>query len=422
MISKGFWNFSPFGISPHHNGKNTFITRACIQESDVSLKDRACIVGIGETEYCRGEGSGMSVLGIQLKASLAAISDAGLTGKQIDGIMPPPISGSAEAFAANLGCENLRYAATINMGGASPVASLQTSAAAVSTGIANYVLIPAGWNGYSESRAGQIVDMDVDFMPGGKIVRDFYMPFGMTAPLQWYALMARRHMHEYGTTPEQLGAIALAMRKHAQLNDNAVMQGKEMTMESYLNSPMLADPYRLFDCCLETDGAAACIVTTPERAADLDKKPVYITGTASGQPYPADEITNRKDIFEIGLSISAPSAFEMAELSPQEIDFAQIYDCFTFEVLQQIEEIGFCKRGEGGAFVEGGRIEIGGELPVNTHGGLLSEAHTLGMNHIVEAVKQLRGDAGKRQLDKANAGVVTGWGDFGDGAIAILRN
>ncbi len=387
----------------------------------MSLKDRACIVGIGETEYCRGEGSGMTLLGIQLKASLAAIADAGLTGKQIDGIMAFPNLGTAEVFAASLGCSNLRYSDMIHMGGASPVASLQSAAAAVDSGIANYVLIPAGWNGYSGARARQTVQQDVSSLPGGAIARDFYMPMGLTAPPQWYALMARRHMHEYGTTHEQLGAIAMAMRKHAQLNDNAVMQGKEMTMESYLSSPMLTDPYKLFDCCIETDGAAACIVTTVERAVDLGKEPIYIMGTAAGQPYPADDITTRKDIFETGLSIAAPDAFAMAGITPQDVDFAEIYDCFTFEVLPQLEEVGFCGRGEGGPFVEGGRIEIGGELPVNTHGGLLSEAHTLGMNHIVEAVKQLRGTAGKRQLEKAEVGVVTGWGDFGDGSIAILR-
>jgi acetyl-CoA acetyltransferase len=362
-----------------------------------------------------------SALGLQLQAAVRAVEDAGLTNRQIDGLMPFPHLGTAEEFAVNLGIENLRYAATVHMGGAAPVASLQGAAMAVVAGVANYVLIPAGWNSYSGRRARETVASDVSAMPGGAIARDYYIPYGLTAPAQWYALIARRHLHEFGTKPEQLGAIALAMRKHAQLNPQAVMCGRPMTIEDYLASPMIADPYRLLDCCLETDGAAAVVVTTLERARDLKRKPVSIMAVAEGHPYPADDITNRKDIFTTGLSFAAPKAFATAGVSPQDIDFAEIYDCFTFEVLQQIEEAGFCKRGEGGAFVEGGRIELGGELPVNTHGGLLSEAHVLGMNHIVEAVHQLRGEAGERQVKDAEIGVVTGWGDFGDGSIAVLR-
>jgi len=384
------------------------------------MSNEPCIVGIGQTEYARGKGSGLSQLALQLQACTAALRETGLDANEIDGIMPFPNLGTAEAFAANLGCQNLRFAATIHMGGAAPVASLQAAGAAVATGAADYVLIPAGWNGYSGRRAAQTVQEQVSSIPGGAIARDFYFPFGLTSPAQWYALMARRHMHLYGTTAEQLGAIALAMRKHAQLNPNAVMHGKPMTLDDYLASPMITDPYRLFDCCLETDGAAAVIVTTVERARNLMGTPVRILSVAAGQPYPADEITNRKDIFMTGLTIAAPEAFKKAGLKPADVDFAEIYDCFTFEVLQQIEEVGFCERGEGGSFVEGGRIELGGDLPINTHGGLLSEAHVLGMNHIIEAVRQLRGEAGERQVADAQVGVVTGWGDFGDGSIAIL--
>ena len=387
----------------------------------MELKDKACIVGIGETAYCRKPGSGLSEESLQLHASVAALRDAGLRGSQIDGVLAFPNVGKCEAFAASLGSENLHFAAIIHMGGAAPVASLRLAAMAVVSGAANHVLIPAGWNGYSGARVRQTVTTDKHSIPGGAIAWDYYLPQGLTVPPQWYALMARRHMHEYGTTHEQLGAVALAMRRHAQLNPAALMHGKPLTMADYLASPMLADPYRVNDCCLETDGAAACIVTTVERARDLGKPPVYIMGAAAGQPYPADEITNRKDFHRTGLSIAAPEAFRMAGVTPADADFAQIYDCFTFEVIQQIEEAGFCRRGEGGPFVENGAIELGGRLPVNTHGGLLSEAHSLGIGHIVEAVKQLRGSAGARQVADAEVGVVTGWGDFGDGSIAILR-
>jgi len=385
------------------------------------LKDRACIVGIGETPFCRKPGSGLSEMGIQLKAAVAAIEDAGLKAKQIDGIMPFPNVGKAEAFAASLGCSNLRFAATLHMGGAAPVASLRAAALAVTSGAADYVLVPGGWNGYSGARVRETTSQDADSMPGGAIARDFYMPFGLTAPPQWYALMARRHMHEYGTTQEQLGAVAIAMRKHANLNPAALMHSKPLTMADYLASPMISDPYKLLDCCLETDGAAAFIVTSVERARDLKQKPVYLMGAGAGQPYPADEITNRKEFHQVGLTIAAPEAFRMAGIQHSDVDFAQIYDCFTFEVIQQIEEAGFCKRGEGGAFVENGGIELGGRLPVNTHGGLLSQAHVLGISHVVEAVRQLRGECGARQVANAEIGVVTGWGDFGDGSIAILR-
>jgi len=384
------------------------------------MSNEACIVGIGETAYVRKPGSGMSALALQLQAATRAIEDAGLSPHQVDGIMPFPNLGDAETFAANLGCETLRFQSVIRTGGAAPVASLRVAAAAVREGLARHVLIPAGWNGYSGARARQTVAEDVASMPGGAIARDYYMPFGFTAPPQWYSVLARRHMHEFGTRAEQLGCIALAMRRHAQLNPNAVMNGRPLTMDEYLASPMLADPYRILDCCLETDGAAAVVVTSAERARDLKSKEVKILGTAAAQPCPADDIINRPDFFQTGLGLAAPEAFGRAGVAPGDVDFAQIYDCFTFEVLQQLEEAGFCARGEGGAFVEDGRIELGGALPVNTHGGLLSEAHVLGMNHIVEAVRQLRGDAGPRQVADAELGVVTGWGDFGDGSIAIL--
>jgi acetyl-CoA acetyltransferase len=360
-------------------------------------------------------------MALQLKAIASALDDAGLKAREIDGIMPFPNLGRAEAFAANLGCDNLRFAATLNLGGAAPVAALRVAAMAVATGSANYVLVPGGWNGFSGARTREIAATDVNSIPGAAVARDHYIPYGLSAPPQWYALMAQRHMYEYGMREEQLGAVALAMRKHAQLNPHALMCGKPMTMSDYLASPMISAPYRMLDCCLETDGAAAYIVTSTARARDLRQRPVSIMGAASGQPYPADDIINRKDFHRIGLTNAAPEAFAMAGVKPADADFAQIYDCFTFEVIQQLEEAGFCKRGEGGAFVENGGIELGGRLPVNTHGGLLSQAHLLGIGHVVEAVRQLRGEAGQRQVKDAKLGVVTGWGDFGDGSIAILR-
>ena len=389
--------------------------------TEYSLKDRSIIAGIGETEYSRGgPNSERTLLSLQLEAATKAITDAGLANKDIDAILPSQYGRSAEELAANLGIEELRYSATVYMGGASPVACLQTAAMAIASGVATNALIVTGFNFYSSRRVQALAG--VSAAPLAWIANDYYVPYGVVAPAQWYSLIARRHMHEFGTTPEQLGAVAVAMRKHAQMNEKALMREKPMTIDDYLASPILFGPYRLLDCCLETDGAAAVVVTSADRARDAKQKPVHVSGVATGHPYPADDITNRKDIFEIGLTHAAPRAFEMAEVEHKDIDFAEVYDCFTFEALQQIEEMGFCKRGECGAFVEGGRIELGGDLPVNTHGGLLSEAHTLGMNHVIEAVRQLRGEAGARQVKGAKVGVVTGWGDFGDGSIAILRN
>jgi len=390
-----------------------------------SLRDKAAIVGIGETEYSKN--SGMSQLALLLQAATRAIEDAGLSAKDIDGVIPAMGVSSFEDIAVNLGTDDLKYAASILMGGASAVASLQSAAMAVATGIATNVLCLAGWNGYSAMRAsalGNRVDtasLALSMTSMMTKLMEFEMPYGVFVPAQWYATMAMRHMHEYGTTSRQLGAVAVACRKHAQLNERAMMRGRPMTIEDHQNSMMIVTPFRLFDCCLESDGAAAVVVSSAERAAGRNHCPVYIMGVAEGHPVPVDHIAARADMFQIGLSYAAPRAFAMAGVTPRDIDVAEIYDCFTWTAICQLEALGFCKRGEGGPFVEGGRIELGGELPINTHGGLLSQAHVLGMNHIVEAVRQLRGDALAAQVKDAEIALVTGWGDMGDGSVAILR-
>jgi len=388
-----------------------------------TLKDKTAIVGIGETEYSKN--SGMSHLALLLQAATRAIEDAGLGPKDIDGVIPAMGVIPFEDVAVNLGTEDLKYAVSILMGGASAVASLQSAAMAVAFGVATNVLCLTGWNGYSGLRAstiGKAIDVPTFAMasPGPKL-RDFEVPYGVLVPAHWYAQLAMRHIHQYGTTSRQMGAVAVACRKHAQLNERAMMRGKPMTIEDHQNSRMIVTPFRLLDCCLESDGAAAVVVTSAERAKDRRHRPVYIMGMAEGHPVPVDHIAGRRDMFQIGLSYAAPRAFAMAGVTPKDIDVAEIYDCFTWNVICQLEALGFCRRGEGGPFVEGGRIELSGELPINTHGGLLSQAHVLGMNHIVEAVRQLRGDAGAAQVKDAEIALVTGWGDLGDGSVAILR-
>ena len=381
----------------------------------MSLREKAAITGVGETAYVRG--SGKSAFQLQVEASLAAIADAGLTPKDIDGLIPIGITGApAEEFVTNFGIEDLRFSALTPMGGASSIAAVQCAAAAIAMGICNHVLIAAGRNSFLGARAG----VRIHEMPQFHFVTEFELPLGAIAPAQLYAPMARRHMELYGTTSRQLGEIAVSTRQHALLNNNAIMK-KPITLEDHQNSRMIADPFRLLDCSLESDGGAAYVVSAAERAKDMRQPPTYVMGIAEGHPDSPSAITQRPDMTRLGLAKAAPKAFGMAGIKHDDIDVAEVYDCFTWVVLCQLEDMGFCKKGEGGAFVEGGRLRPGGAMPTNTHGGLLSQAHMLGMNHVVELVRQLRGQGGRAQVADAKIGLATGYGDLGDGAIVIMR-
>jgi acetyl-CoA acetyltransferase len=377
-----------------------------------TLKNKSTITGVGETLYFKS--TEKNALELVLEASAAAINDAGLASKDIDGIIPYSSQGvTAEGIATNFGIEDLRYSALTPLGGASPVAAL-----AVTTGVANNVLVCLGRSN-AMGNEGKITSRLAE-MPQMNVVAEFEMPIGANAPAQFYAPMARRHMEIYGTKSEHFAEIAMVCRANAQLNERAIMR-KPMKIDDYLNSRMIADPLRLFDCSLESFGAAAVIVSSSERAHDMRHAPIYIGGVAEGHPDSPSAITQRSSMTTLGISKAAPIAFKTAGIELSDIDVAQIYDCFTYIVLCQLEDLGFCKKGEGGDFVSSGAISRSGRLPINTHGGLLSEAHMAGMNHINELVRQLRGHCGERQIKDAEVGLVTGFGDLGDGSIAILH-
>jgi acetyl-CoA acetyltransferase len=379
----------------------------------MSLREAGAITGVGETKYLRG--TDRTPVSLALEAALNAIADAGLRPTDIDGLIPYGAGAVAEDFVTNFAIPDLRFSATTPMGGASAVAAIQCAIAAIQAGICKHVLLVLGRTGFSGERIGARVQQ----MPQFRAIGEFEMPSGAIAPPQLFAVMARRHFELYGTTSRQLAEIAVTTRQHAMRNPNATMR-RPMTIEDHQASRMISDPFRLLDCSLESDGAAAVIVSAPDIARDLRKRPVLVMGVAEGHPDSPSVISQRPDMTTLGLAKAAPKAFAMAGVTQSDIDVAEVYDCFTYIVLCQLEDMGFCKKGEGGGFVENGALGIDGRLPVNTHGGLLSEAHIAGMNHIIELTRQLRGEA-VVQVPDAEIGLVTGYGDLGDGSIAIMR-
>lgn len=359
-------------------------------------RDRCAIVGVGETDFSHA--SGRSALTLAAQAARAAIADAGLAPGDVDGIVRCELDEVGPSdLARALGLRDVSYWGSSGFGGAAPGGMVGQAVGAVLSGQAETVLLFRSLNGRSGPRYGRgIADQHAAAVGGRGTYDEFFVPYGMVAPGQLFALIARRHMIEFGTTAEQLGGIALACQRRAAANPRAQRYGRELTMEDYLGAPTIADPLRRYDYCLETDGAAAVVIASAERAADLRQPPVLIRAVAQaddpdphGGPFlPA---LTRPSLTTQPSAIAAERLYRRAGLGPDDVDVAQLYDCFTITVLLQLEDYGFCGKGEGGRFVAAGEVELDGRLPINTSGGHLAEGYLHGVNHLVEGVRQLRG-------------------------------
>ncbi len=385
-------------------------------------RDRCAISGIGATDFTRN--SGRSDLTLATQASLAAIADAGLTPRDIDGIVRCDMDHvRPNDLVDALGITQLTYFGEAGPGGVAPCVQVAQAVAAIISGQATNVLVFRSLNGRSGRRYG-LSSVSNTRVGGGGTYDEYFSPYGLLTPGQIFGLMAQRHMLEYGTTEKDLGAIALACRARANANPAAQMHDRSLTMDDYLGARMISRPLRLFDFCLETDGASAVIVTSADRAKDAPKPPALIRAVAQGSlaaPQPGIQfpVLFRESITTLPAKPVADTLYRRAGLGPADIDVAQIYDCFTITVLLQIEDFGFCAKGEGGAFVSSGEIELGGRLPINTGGGHLSEGYIHGMNHVVEGVRQIRGDS-TSQVPGAEVCLVTST-PLPPGGALILR-
>jgi acetyl-CoA acetyltransferase len=367
------------------------------------------IVGIGETQL--GRVPDMTSWELYIQAAELALEDAGLAKGEIDGLLTcgslvEPHPRHHIGLAEHLGIPVVRFSDTLHTVGAAAAAGLQIAAAAILADLCKIVLVAAADNLLSGLTRKEGVAAMTLFHN-----REFTIPYG---PLiaSMYACQANRHMEEYRTTSEQMAAVAVAARKHAMLNPQA-QQSTLITIEDVLDSRMITTPFHMLDCAQVSDGGAAFLVTTAERAKDLRQKPVYLLG--AGQAHSQYDLTLIPDLTTSDAGISSEAAFRAAGVEHQDIDFVQTYDCFTHAPIILLEDMGFCEKGEGGDFVSKGKIEPGGALPMNTHGGLLSCCHagiTGGIFHLVEAVRQLRGQAGERQVQDAKIGLVHGSGDI----------
>ncbi|MFK7977836.1 MAG: thiolase family protein, partial [Halioglobus sp.] len=353
---------------------------------DHPLRGKVAIAGIADTEV--GSLPGRTPMELCVEAARGAVKEAGLQMSDVDGLltcnaMAQPMLYHAEAMAEYLQIFP-RYCMALGAGGAASFSIIHHAASAIVTGMADVVVIAMA----DCMRTGLTRDqaMLVQASTGHP---EFEQPYGPTVPA-YYALIAAAHMAEFGTTPEQLAGIAVAARAHACLNPTAQMR-EPLTVADVLDSRLIADPLRLLDCSLVSDGGSAIVMTSAQRAADLAQPPVYFLGSGEGHSH--EHITQAQSLTTSAAKEAGERAYSMAGVGPSDMDFAQLYDCFTPTVLVELEDLGFCKKGEGGDFVDSGALMPGGDLPVNTHGGLLSHSHPGNpgsMFALTESVLQLR--------------------------------
>jgi acetyl-CoA acetyltransferase len=377
---------------------------------------QAVIAGLGEPPV--GRLVGKTPTELHIDAAMLAIEDSGIDKHDIDGLMTTGTFLNDNIrhhmiIGEHLGIHCKLFADTLRSGGHSYLNGLQVAQWAVESGLCKAVLLLRGDTTLSGVPTGTSLRAYIEY---GAHPLEFEVPFGITVP-GVYAMLAQRHMHEFGTTSEQLANIAVACRKHAALNPKAFKR-EPITVQDVLSSRMVSTPLRLLDCSPTCDGAGAILITSLERARDLKARPVRILGTGQAQSYYHLAHLARatgarpEDKSKFGLtrtvqSVAAKRAFDMAGVKPTDIDVAQLYDSFTITVLLQLEDLGYCAKGEGGAFTENGRLELGGELPINTNGGLLSFGSSGGINHIIEAARQMRGEGGDRQVKDAKLALAT---------------
>ena len=383
------------------------------------LKDRAAIAGIGATEFSKD--SGRSEMRLACEAVAAALADAGIAPADVDGMVTFTADTNPEIqIARNLGIGDLKMFSRIHHGGGAGGGCIQQAAMAVVCGVADVVVCYRAFNERSGNRFGAGVQGRAPQSNAEASHFSWYAPFGLLTPAQWVAMFARRIMHEYGVTSEDFGRIAVADRRHAALNPAAFFYGKPITLEGHQASRWIVEPLHLLDCCQESDGAQALVVTSLDRARDLQQRPAVIRGAAQGAGEQQQMMTSYYRPSITGLpemGLVARQLYATAGVGPDDIQTAVVYDHFTPFVLPQLEEFGFCRRGEAKDFIKDGNVELGGRLPINTNGGQLGEAYIHGMNGIAEGVRQVRGSSVNQVDDVEHVLVTAGTGVPTSGVI-----